>query len=270
MNFLQTFGLVLAGAFISGASAGLLGVFAVGLRIPFIAVTVAHAALAGAVFGSLAGVSPFAGALGGSILGALLLSRMLQSRHTDPGGALSVLFSLTMGLAFLGIQRGSGPQTESLGLLWGSLLFITPAQLGWIAVCAVGLLLFTLLLYRPLCVLLFSRQLAAAMLPEPLLFTALLMVMACVTAVNLQAVGGLMLYSLICNPALAALKLSRSGRQAFVLSAVLGAVSAVGGFLCAWRFDLPAGACMVLVSAAVAAPALLCSGFRTPASKVAR
>ena len=63
------------------------------------------------------------------------------------------------------------------------------------------------------------------------------------------------------NPAFAALKVARSYRIVLVLSCVLGAASAVGGFLAAWVFDLPVGACIVLVSSAVVGAALVLAGF---------
>jgi len=47
---------VLVGGLVAGGSSGLLSVYIVGMRIPFLGVCVAHAALAGAVFGALAGL----------------------------------------------------------------------------------------------------------------------------------------------------------------------------------------------------------------------
>lgn len=47
---------VMAGGALAGASSGVLGTFIVGMRIPFLGVCVAHAALAGAVFGGLCGL----------------------------------------------------------------------------------------------------------------------------------------------------------------------------------------------------------------------
>jgi len=67
---------VMAGGALAGASSGLLGTFIVGMRIPFLGVCVAHAALAGAVFGSLGGLAGQAlllPALGASVLTALAL-----------------------------------------------------------------------------------------------------------------------------------------------------------------------------------------------------
>jgi ABC-type Mn2+/Zn2+ transport system permease subunit len=60
-----------------------------------------------------------------------------------------------------------------------------------------------------------------------------------------------MLYSLISNPAVAALKVARSYGSALILGSAFGSLSALGGFLIAYWFDLPAGACIVLVSSAL-------------------
>ena len=67
---------VMVAGLVGGASSGLLGVYIVGMRIPFLGVCISHAALAGAVFGELAG---FTGpllllpALAGAVITALAL-----------------------------------------------------------------------------------------------------------------------------------------------------------------------------------------------------
>jgi manganese/iron transport system permease protein len=256
---LEAFAPVVAAAVLGGGSAGMLGVFVVGLRMPFLAVASAHAALAGAVFGTLLGAPPGVSAFAGALAGAALLGLLVRRRDVDPGAALGTLFSLMLGLAFLGMGLSPGPKSEALSLMWGSLLFVTPAQLGAMAAVLAGLLAFTWLFGRELRLVLYSRELAAAIIPEGLVFTGVLLLSAAVITVNLQTVGGLLLYSLISNPALAALALARSFRSALGLGSALGAASAVAGFAAAWAFDLPAGACIVLASSAVVAAALALS-----------
>lgn len=248
MSLLEAFAPILAAAILGGACAGLLGVVVVGLRMPFLAVCTAHAALAGAVLGHLAGLPPTAGGFLGALAGAFLLGHLLSRRDLDPGAALGTLFTLMMGLAFLGLGLGEGPRSELLGLLWGSLLFVGRLQLLMLVAVSLGLVLFLLILDGPLRLLLFSRELAAVLLPERLLFALVLVLSAAVVTVNLETVGGLMLYALIANPAVAALKLGRTYPAVLVLGAGLGAGSAVAGFVAAYCFDLPVGACIVLVS----------------------
>ena len=136
MGFFDVFGLIILAALVGGASAGLLGVFVVGMRMPFLAVGAAHFALAGAVFGELVGLPHGACAFAGAVAGAGALGAVMQRRSLDPNLALGTLFSLSMGLAFLGIGLAEGPKSALLGLLWGSLLFVNPSQLWWMAVSA--------------------------------------------------------------------------------------------------------------------------------------
>jgi manganese/iron transport system permease protein len=129
VGFIDVFGLIILAALIGGGSAGLLGVFVVGMRMPFLAVGTAHFALAGAVFGELAGVPHQPCAFAGAVAGAGVLGAILRRRTLDPNLAIGVLFSLSMGLAFLGIGLAEGPRSSLLGLLWGSLLFVNVQQL---------------------------------------------------------------------------------------------------------------------------------------------
>ncbi len=242
---------VLAAAVLGGAAAGLLGALVLGFRLPFLAIFTAHAAMAGAILAPLAGFGSRAGAFGGAAAGALLLGLVLRRRHVDPEMALGSLFSLMLGLAFLGIGLGDGPRSAALSLLWGSLLFVRHGQLVLLGIVLAALVAFVVLLGPELKLMVAGRELAALLVPEALLFTLFLVLASAVMAVNLETVGGLMVYSLVANPAAAALRLARSFEATLWLAALLGAASAVAGFGAAWVLDLPVGACIVLASSAV-------------------
>ena len=262
MSFLDAFGAALAAALLGGASAGLLGVLVVGLRLPFLAVAAAHAALAGAVFADLLGAPHLAGAFLGALAGALVLGALLRRRDLDPNAALGALFSLTLGLAFLGVGMGRGPKTAALSLMWGSLLFATRLQLAAMTIVAAALLFFVIVFRRELKLLLFSRQLAALLIPEGPFFAGFLVLASGVVAVDLEIVGGLLLYSLLANPAVASLALARSFRGALILGAAFGAASALLGFAAAYFLDAPVGATIVLASSALVGAAWLVAKAR--------
>ena len=80
--------------------------------------------------------------------------------------------------------------------------------------------------------------------------------------VNFQTVGGLMIYSLVTNPAAAAFQLVKGCGRAVVLAMVLGAVSGLGGFLIAAATNLPSGAVIVLFSSALVAVAGIIAHIR--------
>jgi ABC-type Mn2+/Zn2+ transport system permease subunit len=55
------FYLILVAGAIAGASCGLLGVYLVGLRLPFVGVFISHAAMTGTVYSLLLGLNPIWG-----------------------------------------------------------------------------------------------------------------------------------------------------------------------------------------------------------------
>ena len=262
---------VICGGLVSGASSGMLGVFVVGTRIPFIAVCVAHAALAGAIFGRLAGLgeeATFWSALAAAMAAALLLGA-LEARlsHIDPNVLIGLLFSLSMGLAFLGLGLFAitgRPDGAVRQLLWGSLAFCRWRDVARMAIVAALLLAYALVFHKELRAILFSRRHAhaAGVLVGPV-WTGFLMLTAAALTVNFQTVGGLMIYSLITNPALAALQLARGFDRCLVLATLLGALSSGVGFGIAAVCDLPTGATIVLLSSLVVGFAALAGMRRT-------
>jgi manganese/iron transport system permease protein len=250
---------VMVGGTLAGASSGLLGTFIVGMRIPFLGVCVAHAALAGAVFGSLFGLEGQAlllPALGGATLTALALGLLDPQRvHLDDNAVLSFLFSATMGLAFLGIGLHGilGRSDHDVrGMLWGSLNFCRWRDVWLMLASAGALVAYTVVFFKEMRAIMFSRPDAEATgIRVNMVWSGFLMLVAAVLTVNFQTVGGLMIYSLISNPAAAAFLLVKGCGRTMVLSATLGATSGLGGFLISAATDLPSGAVIVLVSSAL-------------------
>jgi len=250
---------VMAGGTLAGASSGVLGTFIVGMRIPFLGVCVAHAALAGAVFGGLVGLEGrmlLLPALGGSVVTALALGLAdPQKVHLDDNTILNFLFSATMGLAFLGIGLYGilgRSDNDVRSLLWGNLNFCRWSDVRLMLVTTTLLAAYITLFFKELRAILFSRADAeAAGIRATAVWTGFLILTATTLTVNFQTVGGLMIYSLISNPAAAAFQLARGCRTALLGSAAFGAASGFGGFLIAAATDLPSGAVIVLVSSAL-------------------
>ena len=249
---------VLAGA-IAGASCGLLGVYIVGLRLPFIGIFISHTAMAGPVYAYLLGLNPVVGPAGVSMAAAASLALIRPGRsRLDSNVALAILFSLMLGLTFLGIGLMRGSRSEILGLLWGSILFVQRENVIVIAVAAVAFIVFATLFNKELKVLLFSRSIASATgVHETFVYALFLALCGIILAVNLPLVGGLMIFSLITNPAAAAYQVCRGHRAVVLTSTLFGVTSAVGGFIASYHLDLPTGACIVLASAVLFALAAL-------------
>jgi len=252
---------------LAGASTGLLGVYIVGMRIPFIGVCISHAALAGAVFGSLCGLSgPYLmlPALAGAVAVALALGAFdPDSARVDSNVLMGILFSLTMGLSFLGLGLFSvygRSDNDVRGLLWGSLNFCRWGDFYLMAAVAAVELAVVTFFYKELRAILFSRvHAAAAGVAVATVWTVFLVLTSVVLTVNFQTVGGLMIYSLLTNPAVAAFLLVRGYGKALGLAAFFGLLSGLGGFLLAAVTNLPTGAVIVILSSLLVGAAWMVS-----------
>ncbi len=260
------FYMVILAAVLVGAGCGLVGVYLVALRLPFIGIFVSHTAMAGAVYCYLLGLNPTLGPVAVSCVAAMSLAAIRpQKSRLDPSVALAVLFSFMLGLTFLGISLVDGSRTEIMALLWGSILFVRGGTVIVIAVVTIAFALFATAFNKELKVILFSRTIASATgVHETFVYTLFLGLCAIVLAVNLPLVGGLMIFSLITNPAAAAYQVCRGHRAVVIVSTLFGVVSALGGFLVSYRLNWPTGACIVLTSAGVFAMAVAYRAFTGP------
>jgi len=244
------------GAILGGAGCGIAGFFLLALDLPFLAVCLAHAALAGAVLGQVAGFPPTVCAFGGALLAAVLLGPAADRARVPAATLSGILFSLSLGLAFLGIGLAGGGRSPVMALLWGNLLLLDWLRLAAMAAVTLSGVVLSLVFLKELKAVLFSRPVAwSCGLPASAIVYALIAWCGLAITVNLEAVGGLMLYSLLVNPAAAARQFTDGFSRALVLAAVLAAGSAAGGLGLSLGLDWPAGASIVLVSSAVFAVA---------------
>ncbi len=245
-------------ALLGGAGCGLAGFFLVALNLPFMGICLAHAALAGAVLAYFIGTPVLYTALASALAVAFLIGPLADRTRIHANTVMSILFSLTLGLAFLGIGLMQDQRAELLGLMWGHLLLVRWKDLLPLGLAFILPLALTAVFAKETKAVLFDRDIARACGINAALYYYVIIVLCGLTiTVNLNVVGGLMLYCLLTNPAVAALQLTHTYRAAAALSIILGALCAVGGLLLSLKFNWPVGASIVLVSVGVYAAALV-------------
>jgi manganese/iron transport system permease protein len=242
---------LLAGAF-AGVCCSLAGVFAVLMRLTFIGVCLAHAAFAGGLLAMVFGLDPLVGALALSLGSAAVIGPMADRGDVSPDTAVGIVFSAMLGVAILCIGLLPGSRAEALGLFWGNILTVSARDVWLLGGTALAALAALGLFFKEIQAVACHREIAAAAgLPATAIFYGILCFTGVTVTACLPSVGGLLVYSLIINPAAAAYQLTYSLRRMFLLAAALGVASCEAGLLLAARFDLPAGASIVLVSSAL-------------------
>lgn len=255
---------IIVAAVLGGSGCALTGYYLSNLRLPFMGVCLSHAAMAGAVFAGLLGLPVRPVAFASAVSVAFLVGYMADRMRLDLNVSMGILFSTIMGLAFMGIGLAPGPKTDVLGLVWGSLLLVSPVDVLWIAGATLTAGAFAMIFDKELKAVLFSRAIAASSgIREALVYYLLLLVSGLVITVNLEAIGGLMLFSLLVAPPAAACRLAGAHKGAVWLSAVLGALASVTGLGVSYVLDTPTGASIVLVSGALFAVSAVFSHRRS-------
>lgn len=239
----------LAAAVLGGAACATVGVWVIMMRIPFVGVAMSHAAFAGAVFGLLLDVNPLLAATIACVLASLLIGPIAERSELEPNISIGIIFSVVLGLAFLGIGLIRGPRTEALRFIWGNILLVSSADLVVMSATALAVLAFLLLFFKEILAVLFNREVARAVgIPERPLFFAMLILCGLTVTANLSTIGGLLIFSLIINPPSAAYQLTYRLGTMFVLAALFGVGSCLAGLLFSYLFDAPAAATIIIFS----------------------
>ncbi len=239
-------------AFLGGIACATVGVFVVLMGISFIGVCLSHAAFAGALLGVLLGFDPLLGAFLFSLGTAAIIGPLARRGELNLDTSIGVLFSLMLGLAFIFMGLMSGPKTEMLGLLWGSILTVSKTDLILLGIVSAAVVGLVLLFYKEIQAVIFNREIALAVgIPAGLILYGILFLTGSTITVSLSPIGGLLIFSLIINPAAAAYQLTYSLKKMFLLSALFGVISGWIGLLASYFLDIPSGAAIIVTSSLI-------------------
>ena len=219
------------------------------MRISAIGTCMAHAAFAGALFGMLLGVDWLPIAFVFSFGAAGIIGPLSDRADFAPETVVGIVFTAMLGMAFLFLGLMTGSRSDALNLFWGSILTVKQVDLLLMgAVCAMllaGLALFFKEIRAVLC----HRAVAAAVgIPATAIFYAMLLAVGLTVTASLRSIGGLLIYSLIINPAAAAYQLSYDLKRIFLLAALIGVGSCWAGLVVSYCLNVPSGAVIVLIS----------------------
>ncbi|MBN1521351.1 MAG: metal ABC transporter permease [Candidatus Aureabacteria bacterium] len=249
-----------------GISCGIVGVWVVMMRIPFVGVAMSHSAFAGAVFGILTGTNPLFMALLFCLASSVLIGPVAKRSQLDPNISIGIIFSLVLGIAFLCLGLIKGPRTEALQLIWGNILLLDRTDILFLIGSCGLVILFLILFFKEIRAVLFQRELARASgIPEKAFFYSLLILTGLSVTFNLNTVGGLLIFSLIINPPSAAYQLTYSLKKMFILSSFFSVTSCLAGLVISYYLNVPTGAVIIITSSLIF---LLCLIFSPKRKKV--
>jgi ABC-type Mn2+/Zn2+ transport system permease subunit len=212
----------------------------------------AHAAFAGVTFAFLIGTPPLGMAILFALVTVWITGLLQQNGKLKPDVPIGVFYTLTMALAifFLGLMKGYNP--EVYGYLFGSILSVTRENLWVILILSLVILLTLTLFYKEFHFISFDQEMAEASgIPARTLFLLLLNLIAVTIVISLKVVGAILVFALLVIPAAAAQQWARHIRSMMLISAGIGIFSSWSGVMLSYWFDVPSGATIVLIAAAI-------------------
>jgi len=125
-------------------------------------------------------------------------------------------------------------------------------QLSWLAATSAFVLLGLLLIWRPLTFASIDPDLAAARgVPVVALSPIFMVLLGLSVAMSVQIVGALLVLSIICTPAAAAMRVTASPPLVTLLSVLFAVSSVVGGILLALGSSIPISPYVTTISFAI-------------------
>lgn len=253
----------LAAALTVGVVCPVLGAYVVLRGMAFFGDALAHIILPGVVAAFLLGWPLVSGALIVGVVAALAVGGISRRSQIKEDTAIGVVFAgcFALGIALLSSRRGYA--VDLTHILFGNLLGVSQQDVFLIAGLGLLALLTVLAFYKEFLVLSFDPLLAITLrLPVHRLQNLMLVLLAVVIVVSIQAVGVALVLAMLITPAAAASLLTRRLPMMMAVGAAIGALSAVVGLYLSYYTDLASGPAIVLTATAVFVLAFLYSRKR--------
>jgi zinc transport system permease protein len=238
----------LAGVGLSLAT-GPLGAFVVWRRMAYFGDATAHAAILGVALALATDLPVGFGTLAVALVMALLVST-LAARGWAMDTTLGVLAHAALALGLVAISFVPGARVDLQAYLFGDILAVSRADLGFVWGGAVAVLALLVWRWQALLTATLNTDLAHASGLNPdrerLILT---LALALVVALALKVVGALLIAALLIIPAAAARGLSRTPETMAVLATLIGAGASLGGLQMSLAYDTPAGPSIIAAAA---------------------
>jgi zinc/manganese transport system permease protein len=208
---------------------GLLGPFVITRHASFAVHGVSELSFTGAA----AGILLFDDKLLGAILGSLVVAAAVAAlgpRDHERDAAIGVTLSFGLGVGVYLVSRLHNYQAQAVGLLFGQIFGVSTGQIEALVAIAIGVLVVTLVIYRPLMFASVDPELAEARgVPVRLVGLVFLVLLALTVTEAAQVVGTTLVLCLVITPAAAAHRLSARPGVVAGLSVLIALLAADGG-----------------------------------------
>jgi zinc transport system permease protein len=238
-------------SFLTAIACGIVGTYVVSRRIVFISGGITHASFGGLGIGFYAGINPLLSALIFSVLSAFGVEYFSHSggyrRLREDSVIASVWsFGMAVGVIFMFLTPGYTPNLSAY--LFGNILTVSKADICWMAVLTVILLLVYIPGRRLLIYTAFDRDFSRTQgLPVRFIEYAMMFFISATIVLSIRLVGIMLLMSILTIPQTTANLFTSSYHKITIASSIIGFSGCIAGLFLSYFFNIPSGAFIILV-----------------------
>tara|TARA_B100000686_G_scaffold200260_1_gene207157 strand:- start:632 stop:1459 length:828 start_codon:yes stop_codon:yes gene_type:complete len=235
-----------------GVMLPLLGSYVINRNLGFMGDAIAHASLPALVFGLLIGVSIFVAAIPAAIVIALMIGYLINRSKIGEDTAIGIIFSTLFALGFILLSIFKQISLSVEDLLLGQILGVSDFDVLTTLVLSVIVLVTSLTLYKQFLFISFDPIGAkVAGLSVKLFDNIFLVVLSLAIIGSLQAVGIILVLSMLITPAAAAKLIMKGFPSSMTVGSVFGVLASVSGLYFSYYLDFPSGPSMALAATSI-------------------
>lgn len=252
----------LLGGIATGLMGGMLGSFTVLRQLSFFSDALGHSALLGISLGFLLGINPSFIVLPFAVLFALGVTYLLERTKLWTDALLNIIYSASLAIAVITLSFVGQYKGGLNNLLFGDILAVRDLDLAFSGLLLIVCTVFVLLTLRTqMLITLHEPSAIARGVAVSTHRTIFIILLSLVVAISIKAIGVLLVSAFVVIPACAARLLSRTFTNYVILSAAIGALSAVLGMILSASFNLPSGPSIVVIQLAIFLVAVVVPDF---------
>lgn len=249
----------LIGSLFTCIACGIIGSYIVARRLVFISGGITHASFGGLGLGFYFGINPIVSALLFSVASAFGIEWLSKKQNIQEDSAIAVFWALGMALGVICIFMTPGYTPNITAYLFGNILTITHADIWFVAILSILLILVFALFFKPILYTAFDSEFAKTKGLNANLIESLMLVAVAITIVaSIRLIGIMLLMSSLTIPQITANLFTSRFRNMIFYSIGISILGCFSGLFLSYYLNVPSGAAIIFVQVLIF---LACKAF---------
>lgn len=227
---------------LSAITCGIVGSYVVARRMVFLSGGITHASFGGLGVALYAGFNPLLGALLFASVASVGVEFASRRGNIREDFAIGIIWSVGMALGALFMSLTPGYAVELPSYLFGSISLVDGADIKWLALLMVMVVVGAMLYGRKIMYMTFDEEYARSQgVPTTVVAYAMSVVVAVTIVLSIKVMGIVLLMSLVTIPTVVANTLSKDFRWITLLAVLTALLCNIAGFVMSYEVVLPSG-----------------------------